>query len=151
MKRYVWVVPFPQRSDDCGKHSDEYWKLWTCIQEIYGGGACAAAYAPEKSSRWTLVVEYLNKIFLEQRNDPFALNFLARCYAEGEGVERDMKKARQGFLDAGNLLLPVAWFNLGILHSLADDPDFVEVVNCFTMGKRLGCSFCANKISALGS
>lgn len=154
VKDFSWAVPFPQRGEDSEQDSS-YWEAWIHIGEIFGGGACAAAYAPEESDRWVLIVGYLREILKIQvpgrGRDPYALNFLACCYADGTGVERNLTMARQGFLDAGNLGLSVAWFNLGRLYCRGKEPNYKRAVKIFVRGSEMGCTFCGRKLQDFGA
>lgn len=142
-------TPIPERKDFYIVPNDGYRDVrWQQIRDLVGGGARARAYGTTLDNRWDLIVRLLFTIIDRWPSDPYALNFLASCYELGRGIECDPKKAKTGYLDAANLGLPVAWYNLG--GFFAREGDYNRAVQHFKNGVELGCPLCGNKLRSLG-
>ena len=125
---------------------------WRELRDITGSGSCARCYTERRDGQRKMILLLLRLILEAQKDDPFALNFLA-CHLLGEGKYDQEREAMQGFLDAAHLGLPLAWFNLGIFFASGIDGEknYKRAVECFQHGKELGCSFCGNRLRMLES
>lgn len=143
------AVPFPHEEELCSR-GEEYRKAWRRIQDLFHGGACAAALVSGRENQWMQIVAILKGLHKE-RADGYETNLRAYCSDMGNGVTQNLQQARILYLDAGNLGLPSAWFNLGTFYASGRDGKFqyVKAVRCFQRGAEAGCVLCQNKLRNL--